>query len=106
MFTSKPDAEAGPGVLPISYSGLPTMAEKGDTIFLGRYLVTGSEDSSVYLTVSLAPAWQMPPPPPPPAPSGGKWYGLACQGSSFTSCLARQNLPSSLQEMGLPRSSR
>ncbi|KAK9861213.1 hypothetical protein WJX84_011545 [Apatococcus fuscideae] len=51
VFTSKPDAEAGPGVLPISYSGLPTMAEKGDTIFLGRYLVTGSEDSSVYLTV-------------------------------------------------------
>ena len=51
VLTSKPDAKAGPGVLPISYAHLPDMAEVGDTIFLGRYLVTGSEDSSVYLTV-------------------------------------------------------
>ena len=51
VLTSKPDAKAGPGILPISYAHLPDMAEVGDTIFLGRYLVTGSEDSSVYLTV-------------------------------------------------------
>ena len=52
VLSSKPEAQAGPGLLPISYAHLPDMAEVGDTIFLGRYLVTGSEDSSVYLTVS------------------------------------------------------
>ena len=43
--------DEGAGVLPISYPGFPKMVQKGDTVFLGRYLVTGSEDSSTYLTV-------------------------------------------------------
>jgi len=40
--------------LPVSYPKFPTMCVKGDTIFLGKYLVTGSEDSSLYLTVRSA----------------------------------------------------
>ena len=39
------------GVLPISYPKFPSMVERGDTVFLGRYLVTGSEESSTFLTV-------------------------------------------------------
>ena len=40
--------------LPVSYGKLGAMVQKGDTIFLGRYLVTGSEESSCYLTVRAA----------------------------------------------------
>lgn len=39
-------------VLNVSYHQFPAMCVKGDTIFLGKYLVTGSEDSSLYLTVN------------------------------------------------------
>ena len=35
----------------ISYPKFASMCEKGDTIFVGRYLVTGSEESSAYLEV-------------------------------------------------------
>ena len=42
--------------LPISYPKFPSMVTRGDTIFLGRYLVTGSEDSSLFLTVSPSPS--------------------------------------------------
>ena len=38
-------------MLPISYPRFPSMVQKGDTIFLGRYLVTGSEESSTFLKV-------------------------------------------------------
>ena len=38
-------------MLPISYPKFPSMVERGDTVFLGRYLVTGSEESSTFLTV-------------------------------------------------------
>ncbi len=37
--------------LPVSYEGLPDVVQAGDNIFLGQYLFTGSETSSVYLTV-------------------------------------------------------
>lgn len=37
--------------LPVSYKKFTSMVHKGDTIFLGRYLVTGSEESSCFLTV-------------------------------------------------------
>ena len=39
-------------VLPLSYAGLTTMASPGDAIVLGRYLATGAEETSVYLTVT------------------------------------------------------
>lgn len=38
-------------VLPITYPKFPAMCEPGDSIFLGRYLVTGADESSVFLTV-------------------------------------------------------
>ncbi|KAL4425448.1 hypothetical protein ABPG75_009464 [Micractinium tetrahymenae] len=39
-------------VLPITYPKFPAMCEVGDSIFLGRYLATGADESSVYLTVT------------------------------------------------------
>lgn len=38
-------------MLPVSYPKFHSMVERGDTIFLGRYLVTGSEESSLFLHV-------------------------------------------------------
>jgi len=43
--------EGAGNVLPVSYEKFTSMVQPGDTVFLGRYLVTGSEDSSLYLTV-------------------------------------------------------
>lgn len=50
-ITQNSGAEASNEVLPVSYPKFTTMVQKGDTIFIGRYLVTGSEDSSLYVTV-------------------------------------------------------
>ena len=44
--------KGGDKTLLVSYHQFPSMCVKGDTIFLGKYLVTGSEESSLYLTVS------------------------------------------------------
>lgn len=38
--------------LDVSYGGLAAMAAAGDTIVVGRYLATGSEETSVYLTAT------------------------------------------------------
>ncbi|KAJ0973113.1 hypothetical protein J5N97_021072 [Dioscorea zingiberensis] len=38
-------------VLPVNYSGLAEAVKKGDTIFIGQYLYTGSESTSVWLEV-------------------------------------------------------
>ncbi|KAK9824152.1 hypothetical protein WJX72_008125 [[Myrmecia] bisecta] len=51
VFSTKPGVEASGTTLPVSYPKFTSMVQVGDTIFLGRYLVTGSEDSSVFLTV-------------------------------------------------------
>ncbi|KAK9796683.1 hypothetical protein WJX73_008597 [Symbiochloris irregularis] len=51
ITTSDVEANADEGILPISYPKFTSMVEVGDTIFLARYLVTGSDDSSLYLTV-------------------------------------------------------
>ncbi|XVF56264.1 hypothetical protein PTKIN_Ptkin06aG0105200 [Pterospermum kingtungense] len=53
IVTITPDAtkELSAEVLPISYSGLAETVKKGDTIFLGQYLFTGSETTSVWLEV-------------------------------------------------------
>jgi pyruvate kinase len=55
-FTTRPinGGKEDAGYLPVSYSKFPSMCIKGDTIFLGKYLVTGSEESSLYLTVSIS----------------------------------------------------
>lgn len=38
-------------VLPVTYELLPEVLQKGDVVFVGQYLFTGSETSSVYLDV-------------------------------------------------------
>ncbi|PPR92507.1 hypothetical protein GOBAR_AA28174 [Gossypium barbadense] len=49
-----PDAgqEASSELLPINFDGLSKAVKKGDTIFIGQYLFTGSETTSVWLEVS------------------------------------------------------
>ncbi|XP_052730068.1 pyruvate kinase 1, cytosolic isoform X2 [Vigna angularis] len=49
-----PDAgqEASSEILPINFDGLAKAVKKGDTIFIGQYLFTGSETTSVWLEVS------------------------------------------------------
>ena len=51
ILSTKPGVTIGGNTLPVSYSKFTSMVKQGDTIFLGRYLVTGSEESSCYLTV-------------------------------------------------------
>lgn len=41
-------------LLPVTYPKFPAMCQPGDQIFLGRYLVTGADDSSVFLEVEEA----------------------------------------------------
>ncbi|KAG6401572.1 hypothetical protein SASPL_138433 [Salvia splendens] len=43
--------EATSAVLPINFAGLAKAVKKGDTIFVGQYLFTGSETTSVWLEV-------------------------------------------------------
>ncbi len=52
IITQNPEAEPSDEVLPVSYPKFTSMIQKGDMIFIGRYLVTGSEDSSLYVKVS------------------------------------------------------
>ncbi len=35
-LTTRTDVEAGPDLMPVTYPELPSMAEKGDTIYIGR----------------------------------------------------------------------
>ena len=49
---SSPTKSGSVVVLPLSYAGLTTMASPEDAIVLGRYLATGAEETSVYLTVA------------------------------------------------------
>ena len=43
---------ASPHTLHVSYGGLSAMAQPGDVIVVGRYLATGSEETSVYVSVT------------------------------------------------------
>ncbi|CAN8316686.1 unnamed protein product [Cochlearia groenlandica] len=45
------DQEASSEVFPINFEGLAKAVKKGDTIFVGQYLFTGSETTSVWLEV-------------------------------------------------------
>ncbi|XP_077213699.1 pyruvate kinase 2, cytosolic-like [Tasmannia lanceolata] len=53
QVTLTPDLSQEPSaeVLPINYAELAEAVKKGDTIFLGQYLFTGSETTSVWLEV-------------------------------------------------------
>jgi pyruvate kinase len=51
VLTTDTSVPPSASMLPVSYDGLPSVVSPGDTIFLGQYLFTGSETSSVYLTV-------------------------------------------------------
>ncbi|XP_058003226.1 pyruvate kinase 1, cytosolic isoform X2 [Hevea brasiliensis] len=50
-ITSDVSKEPSAEFLPVNYSGLSEILKKGDTIFLGQYLFTGSENTSVWLEV-------------------------------------------------------
>ncbi|GFZ02461.1 pyruvate kinase family protein [Actinidia rufa] len=51
VLTPDQGQEASSDVLPINFSGLSKAVKKGDTIFVGQYLFTGSESTSVWLEV-------------------------------------------------------
>ncbi|XP_031278497.1 pyruvate kinase 1, cytosolic-like isoform X2 [Pistacia vera] len=52
VLTPDQDKEASSNMLPITFSGLSKAVKKGDTIFIGQYLFTGSETTSVWLEVT------------------------------------------------------
>ncbi|XP_051142353.1 pyruvate kinase 1, cytosolic-like [Andrographis paniculata] len=51
-LTPDQDKEATPDLLPINFNGLSKAVRKGDDIFIGQYLFTGRETTSVWLEVS------------------------------------------------------
>lgn len=50
-LTCKPGAIATDNCLPVTYSKFASMTEKGDTIYVGRYLVCGADSASLYFNV-------------------------------------------------------
>ncbi|KAK2634169.1 hypothetical protein Ddye_028961 [Dipteronia dyeriana] len=52
VLTPDQNKEATSNLLPINFSGLSKAVKKGDTIFIGQYLFTGSENTSVWLEVT------------------------------------------------------
>ncbi|PQM36553.1 pyruvate kinase 1 cytosolic-like [Prunus yedoensis var. nudiflora] len=52
VLTPDQDKEATSNLLPINFSGLSKVVKEGDTIFIGQYLFTGSETTSVWLEVT------------------------------------------------------
>ncbi|XVF76299.1 hypothetical protein PTKIN_Ptkin13bG0255300 [Pterospermum kingtungense] len=52
VLTPDEGQEASSELLPINFDGLSKAVKKGDTIFIGQYLFTGSETTSVWLEVS------------------------------------------------------
>eukprot|EP00252_Welwitschia_mirabilis_P010002 TRINITY_DN2301_c0_g1_i1.p1 TRINITY_DN2301_c0_g1~~TRINITY_DN2301_c0_g1_i1.p1 ORF type:complete len:528 (+),score=104.18 TRINITY_DN2301_c0_g1_i1:113-1696(+) len=51
-LTPNTSLDASSQVLPINYEGLAQAVKPGDTIFVGQYLFTGSETTSVWLEVA------------------------------------------------------
>ncbi|KAI3725299.1 hypothetical protein L1987_65083 [Smallanthus sonchifolius] len=51
ILTPDEGQEASSQILPINFAGLVKAVKKGDTIFVGQYLFTGSETTSVWLEV-------------------------------------------------------
>ncbi|KAF7811564.1 pyruvate kinase 1, cytosolic-like [Senna tora] len=52
VLTPDQNKEATSNLLPVNFSGLSKAVKKGDTIFIGQYLFTGNETTSVWLEVS------------------------------------------------------
>ncbi|KAG6501748.1 hypothetical protein ZIOFF_041631 [Zingiber officinale] len=52
VLTPDQEKEASPQLLPVNFSGLPKAVKPGDTIFIGQYLFTGSETTSLWLEIS------------------------------------------------------
>ncbi|KAK7355268.1 hypothetical protein VNO80_14520 [Phaseolus coccineus] len=52
VLTPDQNKEAASNLLPLNFNGLSKAVKKGDTIFIGQYLFTGSETTSVWLEVS------------------------------------------------------
>nr|KAJ0190238.1 hypothetical protein LSAT_V11C800397970 [Lactuca sativa] len=52
ILTPDQEKEATSNLLPINFSGLSEAVKTGDTIFIGQYLFTGSETTSVWLEVN------------------------------------------------------
>lgn len=51
ILTTREDAVCEGTLLPVTYQDMHTMCEKGDLIYLGRYLVCGADVASLYLEV-------------------------------------------------------
>jgi len=45
------DVEASGTLLPVTYPGLAGMMEAGDSVYIGRYLVSGADQASLYIKV-------------------------------------------------------
>ena len=52
--SADPNAQSSDSILPITYSNFPDMCHAGDTLFVGRYLVNGADQSSLYLQARLS----------------------------------------------------
>ncbi|KAL8526233.1 hypothetical protein ACS0TY_015450 [Phlomoides rotata] len=52
ILTPDQGQDATSEILPINFAGLAKAVKKGDTIFIGQYLFTGSETTSVWLEVN------------------------------------------------------
>ncbi|PKU79541.1 pyruvate kinase 1, cytosolic [Dendrobium catenatum] len=52
VLTPDQNKEASSELLPINFTGLAKAVKSGDTIFIGQYLFTGSETTSVWLEVT------------------------------------------------------
>ncbi|KAL3159599.1 hypothetical protein ABBQ38_010011 [Trebouxia sp. C0009 RCD-2024] len=52
IVTTDLNAVASSSCMPITYPNFHNLVNAGDTLFIGRYLVSGADDSSLYLEVS------------------------------------------------------
>ncbi len=52
ILTPDKNKQASSKVLPVNYDSLAPAVKPGDTIFIGQYLFTGSEETSVWLEVT------------------------------------------------------
>ncbi|KAK4431082.1 Pyruvate kinase, cytosolic [Sesamum alatum] len=53
VLTPDQDKEASSNLLPINFKGLSKAVKTGDTIFIGQYLFTGNETTSVWLEIHI-----------------------------------------------------